>query len=293
MLQNFDRVVVRIDRRCERFPFCFGRAHELDPRRVSRNATIQPAQLKPQQPQISEQQNQNPQVSATDPDKPFSPFQLPRQLQAAAAPAFRQKIQLDRRWRQFNSDDLGGAGQNSLDRLAQFVAGLIKQNILIGSVYALQFGTQSQLRQFELEMIAVTFDRPRKAEFAVLGHGVNEHLAFGINQKSIALGRVCGGALRGIHSDLPRNETVVQEWRSHLRKLLVSDRNRRHHALTFILFDQLKIARYFIGRKWQQLFDLKTNHFWKFRRIDTWQTEPLCNHSGDGQAEDKLVARRE
>ena len=130
-------------------------------------------------------------------------------MQAAAAPAFRQKIQFDRRRGQFDSDDLGGAGQNSLDRLAQFVAGLVQQNIWIGSVYALQFRTQSQLRQFELELIAVTFDRPRKAEFAVLGHGVNEHLAFGINQNSVALGGVCGGALRGIHSDLPRNVTAV------------------------------------------------------------------------------------
>src|SRR4029077_304231 len=206
-----------------------------------------------------------------------SPFQLPRQLQAAAAPAFRQKIQLDRRWRQFNSDDLGGAGQNYLDRLAQIVAGLIKQNILIGSVYALQFGTQSQLRQFELEMIAVTFDRPREAEFAVLGHRVNEHLPFGINQKSIALGRVCAGTLRGIYSDLPRNVTTVQEWRSHLRKLLVSDRNRRHHAFSFVLLDQFTIARHFIGRKWQELFDLMTNHFRKLRRSDARQTEPLCN----------------
>ena len=129
MLQNFDRVVMRIDRRCERFPFCFGRAYEFGPRRVSRNATIEPSQLKPQQPQISEQQNEDPQVSATCPDKPFSPFQLPRQLQTAAAPAFRQKIQFDRRRRQFDSDDLSGAGQNSLDRLAQFVAGLVQQNI--------------------------------------------------------------------------------------------------------------------------------------------------------------------
>src|SRR4030095_7058834 len=166
-------------------------------------------------------------------------------------------------------------------------------NIWIGKVYALQFGAQSQLRQFELEMIAVTFDRPRKAEFAVLGHGVNEHLAFGINQKSIALGRVCGGALRGIHSDLPRNVTAVQEWRSHLRKLLVSDRNRRHHAFTLVLFDQFKIARDFVGGKWQQLLDLKTNHFRKLRRIDARKTKALCNHSRDRQAEDKLVARRE
>jgi hypothetical protein len=68
-----------------------------------------------------------------------------------------------------------------------------------------------------LKLVAVAFDRPRKAEFAVLSHGINEHLPFGINQKSIPLGRVRAGALCCVYSDLPRNVTAVQEWRSHLR----------------------------------------------------------------------------
>src|SRR6185369_17311842 len=97
MLQNFDRVVMRIDCRSDRFPFCFGRSYELGSRRVSRNAAIEPAQLKAQQSQIDEQQNENRQVSATRPDKTLSPFHLPHQLRAPAAPAFWQKIQLDRR----------------------------------------------------------------------------------------------------------------------------------------------------------------------------------------------------
>src|SRR5205814_9912166 len=106
-------------------------------------------------------------------ETPFSPLYMPCQLEAATTPAFRQKIQFYLCGRQFDSDDLCGAGQNSLDRCAQLIAGLVQQNIWIGSVYALQFGTQSQLRQFKLELIAIAFDRSRKTKLAVLSHGVN------------------------------------------------------------------------------------------------------------------------
>src|SRR5262249_39502524 len=100
--------------------------YKLHPGPVSRNLTIEPSQLEPQQPQISEHQNENAQVSATYPEKALSPFQLPPQLQATTAPAFRKKITFDRRARQFKYYELSGAGQNSFGCLAQFVTCLVQ-----------------------------------------------------------------------------------------------------------------------------------------------------------------------
>src|SRR5262249_19855964 len=97
MLQDFDRVIMRINCRRQRFPPCFRRAHELSPGGVVRNGTVKLSYLKPQQCEVSKKQNDNSDVSATYPDKPFLPLYLPRQLNAAAAPAFRQKIQFNRR----------------------------------------------------------------------------------------------------------------------------------------------------------------------------------------------------
>src|SRR5262249_60034422 len=98
-------------------------------------------------------------------------------------------------------------------------------------------------------LVTIAIDCPSQAELAVFGHGVDQHLAFGINQKSIALWRVRAGALRGVHRDLPWNVTVVQERRSYLGKLLVSDCDGRDDAFAFALFDQFKIARNFIDWK--------------------------------------------
>src|SRR5205823_4365975 len=82
-------------------------------------------------------------------------------------------------------------------------------------------GTQSEVRQLEFELMAIALDRSGKTELAILSHGVNEHLAFGINQKSMALGCVCGGALGGLDADRRRDATGVRERRSHCRELLV------------------------------------------------------------------------
>ena len=158
MLENLDRVIMGIECGSERFPFCFGRTHELGSRRVPRDSSIEPSQLKPQQPQICEQQNEDADVSATRPDKPLSPFYLARQLHAAPAPAFRQQIKFHRRRRQFDPDDFSGAGKNSLNGRAQFVAGFVQEHVWIRGIDALQFGAQSQLRQFKLQVIAVAFD---------------------------------------------------------------------------------------------------------------------------------------
>src|SRR5262249_55508398 len=59
MLQNFDRVIMWIECGSESFPLCFGGAHELGSRGVPRDPSIKPPQLKPQKPQIREQQNEN------------------------------------------------------------------------------------------------------------------------------------------------------------------------------------------------------------------------------------------
>ena len=45
-----------------------------------RNAPVKTSYLKSQQSEISEQEKDNRNVSATYPDKPFSPFYLPDQL---------------------------------------------------------------------------------------------------------------------------------------------------------------------------------------------------------------------
>src|SRR5437016_10226217 len=104
MLQNFDRGIVQINSWCERLPPCFRRAHELGLGRVVRNASVKPSYLKAHESQIGKQEDDSSNVSATYPENPFSPFYLPHQLQTAAAPAFRQKIQFkDRKSTRLNS----------------------------------------------------------------------------------------------------------------------------------------------------------------------------------------------
>src|SRR5439155_21423779 len=125
MLQNFDRGVVRINSWRERLPPCFRRAHELGLRRVVRNAPVKPPYLKAHQPQIGKQEDDSSNVSATYPGNPFSPFYLPHQLQTAAAPTFRLKIQFNRCRRQFDADYLRGASKYTLYCIKQLIEGFV------------------------------------------------------------------------------------------------------------------------------------------------------------------------
>ena len=48
MQQDFNWIVMPVYRRCERFPLCLCRAHELSPRRVLRYPPVKARYLKPQ-----------------------------------------------------------------------------------------------------------------------------------------------------------------------------------------------------------------------------------------------------
>src|SRR2546426_1648348 len=67
MQQDFNWIVMRVNRRCERLPICLCRAHELGPRRVVRYTLVKPRYLNPQQAQIREQQQKKRAISATYP----------------------------------------------------------------------------------------------------------------------------------------------------------------------------------------------------------------------------------
>src|SRR5439155_4308224 len=58
-----------------------------------------------------------------------------------------------------------------------------------------------------------------------LCHGVNKRLALRINKNGISPGSMGARSLRGIDGNLSRDITAVQQWRSHLSKLFVSDRD--------------------------------------------------------------------
>src|SRR2546430_8887571 len=128
VLQHFDRVIMPINRRRQRFPLCFCRAHKLSSGRVAPNTPVKPSYLKPHHAKIQQQEKEKRAINATRPKESFLPFCLPYQLQATASPAFRQKVELNRCWRKLDANYFGGAGKNPLYGVAQLVAGLIQQH---------------------------------------------------------------------------------------------------------------------------------------------------------------------
>src|SRR5438309_7618870 len=88
MQQDFDRIIMRVNRRCQRFPLCLCGAHELGPRRIVGYTPVKPRYLKPQQPEIREQEYEKRAISATYPKESSSPLCLSDQLEAATSPAF-------------------------------------------------------------------------------------------------------------------------------------------------------------------------------------------------------------
>src|SRR6266496_3887226 len=88
MQQDFDRIIMRANCRSERFPLCVCGPHELGLRRIAGYTPVKPRYLKPQQPEIREQEQEKRAISATYPKKSSSPLCLSDQLQAATSPAF-------------------------------------------------------------------------------------------------------------------------------------------------------------------------------------------------------------
>src|SRR6266581_2078118 len=88
MQQDFDRIIMRVNCRSERFPLCLCGPHELGLRRIAGYTPVKPRYLKPQQPEIREQEYEKRAISATYPKKSSSPLCLSDQLQAATSPAF-------------------------------------------------------------------------------------------------------------------------------------------------------------------------------------------------------------
>src|SRR5438876_32012 len=150
---------------------------------------------------------------------------------------------------------------------------------------------KGRLRRIVRNTLVKASNRPGKAQFAVLSHGVNKHLAFRVNKNRVSLRGIRTRALRGVYGHLSRDATVLQQWRSHLGKLFVSDRDSRNHTFTLALLDQLKVSCYFVSRERQHLLDLDPNHFRKLCRVDSWQTKSLGKYSRNRQPKHKIIAR--
>ena len=113
--------------------------------------------------------------------------------------------------------------------------------------------------------------------------------ALRINQQRAALWRVRRSALRCINRYLPGNQTAFINGAAISASCSFRTATAEINAFGFSLCDHFEIARHFLRRKRQRLFDLNTDHFRKFRRIDCWQTKTLRQDRSDRQAQDDIV----
>src|ERR1700731_5294931 len=150
--QNLDRVVARVDRRCERFPLSFGLTNELRLRRVARNQSIKSCDRETGVAKIKQKEQKDSGVGAAGQNESFLPFAAPNQLDTPLSPTVRQEIEFNGSRRRLDTHKLGRARQNSLDRVTQLVTTFIEQNVWKRTIDSLQLGAHGQLRQFHLQL---------------------------------------------------------------------------------------------------------------------------------------------
>src|SRR5882724_984259 len=76
VLQNFDRVIARIDSRRQRLPILLRGANKLRLRRVPHYAPIQASNREAHEAEVCQQKKEERGVSAACPNEPLSPFRL-------------------------------------------------------------------------------------------------------------------------------------------------------------------------------------------------------------------------
>src|SRR5437773_265867 len=95
MQQNFDWVIMRINRRRQRLPVRFRCPDELRLGCILRDPSVKIPNRQTHVSEICEQDQEKSRVSATCPYESLPPFHLSGYLRSAIPPAFWQKVQLN------------------------------------------------------------------------------------------------------------------------------------------------------------------------------------------------------